>query len=164
MSAPAAIIVHPMASPSRPSVRFTALLDPTITSMTKTMNGKKATSQSAGLLPKRFDHQIRTKSLQERHHAAAWNTCPCVCITTSATAISDARRNLQAQLGPRGESQVAAVHHLDVVVGKSDRAEGQVESIASQTKGLLRSDHSRVGTRIEMQISTPPIVGVPAFF
>jgi hypothetical protein len=35
-----AISVHPIASPSRPSVRFTALEEPTIRIDTKTRNGK----------------------------------------------------------------------------------------------------------------------------
>ncbi len=39
-----------------------------------------------------------------------------------------------------------------------------VENITTHTKGLDRSAHSRVGNRMAMQISTPPIVGVPAFF
>src|SRR5579864_5007345 len=48
VSAPAAITVQPIASPSRPSVRFTALLDPTMTSATKAMNGKNASGQRCG--------------------------------------------------------------------------------------------------------------------
>ena len=39
-----------------------------------------------------------------------------------------------------------------------------VEHITSQTKGLERSLHSSVGKRMAMQMSTPPMVGVPAFF
>ena len=39
-----------------------------------------------------------------------------------------------------------------------------MDSTTIQTNGFDRSAHSSVGTRIEMQISTPPIVGVPAFF
>jgi len=35
VSAPAAIIVHPIANPSKPSVRFTALDEKEITSITK---------------------------------------------------------------------------------------------------------------------------------
>ena len=53
---------------------------------------------------------------------------------------------------------------LDVVVGESDGGEGEGGKTAIQTKGLLRSAHSRVGTTMEMTISTPPMVGVPAFF
>src|SRR5580700_1879922 len=48
VSAPAAITVQPMASPSKPSVRFTALLDPTMTSATKAMNGRNASGQRCG--------------------------------------------------------------------------------------------------------------------
>ncbi len=43
-------------------------------------------------------------------------------------------------------------------------AKARVEQTTSQTKTLLRSAHSSVGTTMEMAISTPPMVGVPAFF
>ena len=43
-------------------------------------------------------------------------------------------------------------------------AKASVENITSQTNGLERSAHSSVGTRMEMQMSTPPMVGVPPFF
>ncbi len=36
--------------------------------------------------------------------------------------------------------------------------------MTNQTKGLERSLHSSVGRRMAMQMSTPPMVGVPAFF
>src|SRR5215469_4891732 len=39
-----------------------------------------------------------------------------------------------------------------------------VEQTAIQTKGLLGSDHSTVGSRMAMAMSTPPMVGVPDFF
>ena len=39
-----------------------------------------------------------------------------------------------------------------------------VDSIATQTKMLVRSAHSSVGSRLEMTMSTPPMVGVPPFF
>src|SRR5579871_5049522 len=48
VSAPAAITVQPMARPSSPSVRFTALLDPTSTSITKSTNGVKASHHKCG--------------------------------------------------------------------------------------------------------------------
>src|ERR1700688_1940072 len=48
VSAPAAITVHPIASPSNPSVRFTALLDPTITSATNAMKGRNASGHKCG--------------------------------------------------------------------------------------------------------------------
>ena len=34
-------------------------------------------------------------------------------------------QGLVSELGPRGEAQVAALDHLDVVVGKPDGAEGR---------------------------------------
>ena len=40
----------------------------------------------------------------------------------------------------------------------------RVENIAIQMKRLLRSAHSIVGTSMATTISTPPMVGVPAFF
>ena len=43
-------------------------------------------------------------------------------------------------------------------------AKAQVESTAIQIKRLLRSAHNNVGTTIEIAISSPPMVGVPAFF
>jgi len=49
VSAPAAIIVHPIASPSSPSVKFTALLLSTISSITKIMNGKNASTPRCGI-------------------------------------------------------------------------------------------------------------------
>src|SRR5205807_8911446 len=49
-SAPAAITVQPIASPSSPSVRLTALLEPTITSTTNTMKGTNASGQTCGEL------------------------------------------------------------------------------------------------------------------
>src|ERR1700691_3870778 len=48
VSAPAAITVQPIASPSSPSVRFTALLEPTITSATNPINGKNASGHKCG--------------------------------------------------------------------------------------------------------------------
>jgi hypothetical protein len=39
-----------------------------------------------------------------------------------------------------------------------------IENIASQMKRLLKSAHRMVGTSTEITISTPPMVGVPAFF
>ena len=38
------------------------------------------------------------------------------------------------------------------------------EHALKDTSGSDRSLHNNVGTRIEMQINTPPIVGVPLFF
>src|ERR1700730_17711693 len=38
--------VHPIARPSRPSVRFTAFDEPAITNATKNKNGKKANGQT----------------------------------------------------------------------------------------------------------------------
>ncbi len=35
---------------------------------------------------------------------------------------------------------------------------------ASKMKGLVRSAQSSVGTAVDKTMSTPPIVGVPAFF
>src|SRR5579859_2059078 len=48
VSAPAAITVQPIARPSNPSVRFTALVDPTSTTITKTTNGVNASHQKCG--------------------------------------------------------------------------------------------------------------------
>src|SRR6266446_3242479 len=48
--APAAITVQPMARPSNPSVRLTALDEPTITTPTKTRKGTKASGQKCGEL------------------------------------------------------------------------------------------------------------------
>ncbi len=39
-----------------------------------------------------------------------------------------------------------------------------VEKTTTQTSGFAGSDHSTVGSRMAMQMSTPPIVGVPVFF
>ena len=39
-----------------------------------------------------------------------------------------------------------------------------VENTVIHTNGLAGSDHSTVGSRMAMQISTPPMVGVPVFF
>jgi len=39
-----------------------------------------------------------------------------------------------------------------------------MESAAIHTNGSERSDQSSVGSRTEMTIRTPPMVGVPAFF
>ena len=39
-----------------------------------------------------------------------------------------------------------------------------VENITTQIKGFDRSAHKKVGSRMAMQMSTPPMVGVPAFF
>src|SRR5271155_5846567 len=49
VSAPAAITVQPIANPSSPSVRFTALLEPTITSTTNAMKGTNASPHRCGL-------------------------------------------------------------------------------------------------------------------
>src|SRR6476646_2810256 len=46
--APAAITVQPIAKPSSPSVRFTALLEPTSTSITNNTNGINASHQTCG--------------------------------------------------------------------------------------------------------------------
>jgi hypothetical protein len=44
--------VQPIASPSRPSVRFTAFDDPTITTQTKMRKGTKASGHQCGELIK----------------------------------------------------------------------------------------------------------------
>src|SRR5258708_7426566 len=49
VSAPAATTTQPIASPSRPSVRFTALDDPTITTATKIRNEKRKANQKIAL-------------------------------------------------------------------------------------------------------------------
>ena len=43
-------------------------------------------------------------------------------------------------------------------------AKAQVAKTAIQMNRLLRSAHNKVGTTMEMAISSPPMVGVPAFF
>ena len=45
------MMVHPMASPSSPSVRFTALLVSVITSITNTTNGRYAIQCICGMWP-----------------------------------------------------------------------------------------------------------------
>ena len=82
----------------------------------------------------------------------------------SATAIRMLAAICKPSLALRGEPQIAAVHHFDVVVGKSDGGEGAGGKDRDPDERLLRSAHSRVGTTMEMAISRPPMVGVPAFF
>ena len=86
MSAPAAITVQPIASPSSPSVRFTALLDPTITSTTNTINGKKRQRPQVRMMLQRPDHQVRTKLLEERHDQVGGVHARSVCIAISSDA------------------------------------------------------------------------------
>src|SRR5207302_6648303 len=49
VSAAAAINVHPIASPSNPSVRFTAFVEPTNTSATNNTNGTNAKNARCGM-------------------------------------------------------------------------------------------------------------------
>ena len=62
-SAPAAITVQPIASPSRPSVRFTALLEPTITSATNSNERQKRQRPEMGVAFQALDHQVRAETV-----------------------------------------------------------------------------------------------------
>ncbi len=159
------MMVQPIASPSRPSVRFTALLEPTSTSITKTIKGRKASTPEMGHVQQRWNRQVGTEALDEGDHEAG-GVAALVCIRTRARRRWRRRRETDSRsFGAGGQAQVAAMDHLDVVVGKSDGAEGQRwQNMASHTKGLDRSAQRNVGNRIAMQMSTPPMVGVPAFF
>jgi hypothetical protein len=54
VSATAATMVQPMARPSRPSVRLTALLAPAMTIITKATKGTKASQCRCGMWPSQF--------------------------------------------------------------------------------------------------------------
>ena len=57
-----------------------------------------------------------------------------------------------------------AARDLQVVVDEADRRRTPPStSTAIQTYGLVRSAQSSVGTSAAARISSPPIVGVPAF-
>ena len=82
----------------------------------------------------------------------------------SVTAMQDTATRICRKAWRAGEAEIAAVDNFDVVVGKSDGGEGEGGKDSDPHEGIAESAHSRVGTTMEMTISTPPMVGVPAFF
>ena len=82
----------------------------------------------------------------------------------SATAIRTLAAIWRPSFALPVKPQISAVHDLDVVVGETDGGESGVAKNAIHTNRLLRSAHSKVGTTMEIAISRPPMVGVPAFF
>ena len=70
------------------------------------------------------DDQVRPEMLEERHDQA--RRIQAVGLQGAQRARhGEGRQKLVAQLGARGQAEVAAVHDLQIVVGKSDGAEGQ---------------------------------------
>ena len=122
-SAPAAIIVQPIASPSSPSVRFTAFDEPTSTSITHSTKGANANHARCGTVlghpchsksgrrllingteSRRVEHLELVQNHQRHRHQRPGQPLP-------------------EQFGARRQSQVAPLHYLDVVIGKTDRPE-----------------------------------------
>ena len=70
------------------------------------------------------DHQVRAEVLQERHDQAG--RVQAVSLqSTQHRAHEDGCQELVDQLGARGQAQVAAMDHLQIIVGETDGAEGQ---------------------------------------
>ena len=78
--------MHPIARPSSPSVRFTALLEPTITSITNAMNGRKASGHSAGM-PTKLSITRSGRNCLKNGTTSRVEYIPRVCIAINATAI-----------------------------------------------------------------------------
>ena len=64
-----------------------------------------------------------------------------------------------------GEAEVALLRDLGVVVDEADGAEGEERRTArSRHRDCAGRPRAGWARRMEMMISTPPMVGVPAFF
>ena len=70
------------------------------------------------------NHQVRTEVLEERHDQAR-GVQPVVLQGDQGEADRQSRQELVEQLGASGQSEVAAVDHLQIVVGEPDAAVGQ---------------------------------------
>jgi len=68
VSAPAAIMVQPIASPSRPSVRFTAFDEPTTTTIINNRNGRKFPTATDNGCRECCGPRDRDEILQERNN------------------------------------------------------------------------------------------------
>ena len=137
-----------MARPSRPSVRFTALLVPTITSQIQGMRNiptsgrkflKKGTESLLVAAPRRSKcrmSQATSSEMAVRSAIFCQLVRPRFCFLKSFCASSKAP-----------------------TVPKPSRAIS-----TTQMAPLLRSHQSRVETMITARMRMPPMVGVPAFF
>jgi hypothetical protein len=70
------------------------------------------------------DHQVRPKVLQERNDQAR-RVQAMRLQAAQHRADQDRGQELIEQLGARGQAQVAAMDHLQIIVGKTDGAKGQ---------------------------------------
>ena len=118
------MIISPIASPSSPSVRFTAFDAPAITSTMKREEEDERQRISPGIAAGMRDQQVRTKCLKKWH--------------VHCGVVGSARMQRQQhhadqpgrsatcshELLPRRQSQVALLRDLCVVVPETDGAKG----------------------------------------
>ena len=64
----------------------------------------------------------------------------------------------------RREAEVATLDDFDVVIGKTNGAEGQGGTHHQPDEGIAEIAPQQCGQQDGDEMSTPPMVGVPAFF
>src|ERR1022692_786526 len=82
-----------------------------------------------------LDDKIRMELLEEWHDQAGGIFSP-VLERDQSHGNNDTRGNLISELGPSGEAKVAAMNHLQIVVGEADGGEGDCRKDDDPNEGI----------------------------
>src|SRR5258708_4649555 len=110
-----------------------------------------------------MDHQIGANAFQKRDHQLR-GVRAMGCQNEERCPDDKADEHLKVDFLFCGEAQVGLFEDFSVAVDKTDDSETDERKKHQQDEGICKIGQSNVGTAVERTISTPPIVGVPAFF